>query len=126
MTESYTCAWCGATPYNPSDAAKHYCGRCHQFEEFRVIEDEQIKQFVAERNEMLRSLDVEKFNAFWKKWNGDKVPAGGWADPIEVPLIMMHQSRLAVEAMTAEEKAISKKWLKDRGYGFGRYHVEPI
>lgn len=86
-------------------------------------ESDEVKMFVAERNELLRSLDVDKFNAFWKRWKMD-VPKGGWSDPVEVPLIMMHQIRLSVEAMTAEEKEASKRWLKERGYGFGKYYVD--
>jgi hypothetical protein len=82
-----------------------------------------IKRFVAERNEVLRALDVEKFNEFWAKWKLEK-PPNGWSDPVEVPLIMMHQSRLSVESMTAEEKELSKQWLKAHGYGTGRYYHE--
>jgi hypothetical protein len=44
------------------------------------------------------------------------MPPGGWADPVIVPLIMMHKSRLQVTTMTADEKEISRAWLLSRGY----------
>lgn len=124
--DDYRCSHCGATFSNAHDAAHHYCDvrvKHHQQLEQQIIDSEQTKQFVAERNEVLRALDVEKFNAFWSKWGLD-VPPGGWADPVEVPMIMMHQTRLSVETMTAEEKAFSKQWLKEHGYGTGRYYIE--
>lgn len=37
--------------------------------------DIEIKQFVEERNEMLRSLDVDKAIAFHKKYNPNSVPS---------------------------------------------------
>jgi ribosomal protein S27AE len=33
--DSYTCPDCGAVSYHPKDIEHRYCGRCHQFEEFR-------------------------------------------------------------------------------------------
>lgn len=77
--------------------------------------DEEIANYVAARDEMLRALDVERFHAFHAKY-GLPVPAGGWADPVIVPLIMMHKSRLQITSMTAEERAVSREWLLSRGY----------
>jgi hypothetical protein len=76
----------------------------------------------AERDALLRSLNVEKFQAFWER-HKMPVPKGGWASP-EVPLIMMHKCRLEVNAMTAEEKAVSREWLRERGYA--GFHGLPL
>ena len=72
------------------------------------------ERFVKERNEVLRSLDIEKFEQFWAKWKQPR-PGGGWASP-EVPLIMMHKVRLQVPSMTETERAESRAWLLIRGY----------
>jgi hypothetical protein len=68
-----------------------------------------------ERDDVLRSLDVKKFAAFWRK-HKLPMPPEGWVSP-DVPYIMMHKSRLQVTAMTAAEKEISRLWLLSHGYG---------
>jgi hypothetical protein len=78
-----------------------------------MVSDE-IAQYCAERDEVLRALDPEKFEAFWTRWK-QRRPPGGWVSP-EVPLIMMHKARLQVNDMTKEEKAASREWLLSRGY----------
>jgi hypothetical protein len=66
-----------------------------------------LASYLSERDEMLRALDVEKFHAFYHK-HRLPLPPGGWADPVMVPLIMMHKSRLQVTTMTEVEKALSR------------------
>jgi hypothetical protein len=73
-----------------------------------------IKKYVRERDEMLRALDLDLFEAFWTRWKQPR-PPGGWASP-EVPLIMMHKARLQAEGMTEAEKAASREWLASRSY----------
>jgi len=73
-------------------------------------------QYCEERDEVLRSLDAEKFAAFWRKHELPMPPEGQWASP-DVPLIMMHKARLQVTAMTAAEKEASRSWLISQGYG---------
>ena len=76
--------------------------------------DEKIKLYCKERDEMLRSLDVEKFHRFYKKHKLVK-PHGGWLTP-EVPLIMMHKARMQINSFTEEEKEVSRKWLLSHNY----------
>jgi hypothetical protein len=76
---------------------------------------ERISAYVRERDEVLRALDVERFEAFWRKHRQPMPRSGRWAGPI-VPLIMMHKARLAVETMSEAEKAVSREWLAARGY----------
>lgn len=80
--------------------------------------EKEVEDYMAERNEVLRSLDVDKFNAFWRK-HDLPVPTWGWADPDIVPLIMMHKCRLQVASMTEAEKEQSREWLTSHGYGLG-------
>jgi hypothetical protein len=86
----------------------------------KTVPDE-IARWNAERDAVLRSLDVERFQAFWTKYQLP-MPAGGWAPA--APLIMMHKCRLQVTAMTEAEKEFSRSWLLSRGYsleiGVGR------
>jgi hypothetical protein len=80
----------------------------------RASDAARIKKYVQERNEVLRALDPERFEAFWTRWEQPR-PPGWWAHPV-VPLIMMHKVRLHVEDMTEAEKAASREWLLSRGY----------
>ncbi len=77
--------------------------------------DKQIAEYCDERDAMLRSLDIKEFNKFYKKYKF-LTPKGGWADPVLVPLIMMHKIRLQITSMTEEEKKVSREWLLSRGY----------
>lgn len=85
----------------------------------QLDEDDRIKLFIRERNEMLRQLDVDYFDKFWSRW-GNPTPDGGWqrgTEPHEDSrIIMMHKARLHVESMSADERAHSKTWLKKHGY----------
>jgi hypothetical protein len=73
-----------------------------------------IDEWNAERDALLRSLDSEKFKAFWEK-HKLPLPANGWASP-DVPLVMMHKCRMHVNSMTKEEREVSRVWLAERGY----------
>jgi hypothetical protein len=87
----------------------------------QLDEEERIKLFIRERNEVLLSLDVDKFEEFWKRWD-NPTPDGGWCCPDGSPndsrLIMMHKARLHLpnESISADEKAKSRTWLKKHGY----------
>jgi hypothetical protein len=74
-----------------------------------------IANYCKERDDVLRSLDTEKFAAFWRKHSLPMPPEGQWASP-DVPLIMMHKCRLQVNTMTSAEKEASRLWLTSRGY----------
>ena len=71
--------------------------------------------WIKERNEAIRTLDVEIFKEFYKKWTK------GWAyrnglpsdEVIEVSLRKMFYH---LADATEEEKADVEKWLTERGY----------
>lgn len=77
--------------------------------------DKQIAEYCAERDKMLRSLNIDEFDKFYKKHKLLTPKGGKWLDPI-VPFIMMHKARLQIESMTEEEKKVSREWLLSRGY----------
>lgn len=77
--------------------------------------DEELQTYIAERDAMLRMLDPARCIEHFKKWKLQQ-PPGAWADSIEVPLIMMHKCRLEITTFSDEEKAVSRNWLRARGY----------
>jgi hypothetical protein len=79
--------------------------------------DKEIASWNVERDRILRSLNINQFQAFWEKHNLP-TPRGGWASPM-VPLIMMHKSRLQVTTMTESEREVSRSWLLSHGYDLG-------
>jgi hypothetical protein len=74
-----------------------------------------IAQYCRERDDVLRALDAEKFAAFWHKHSLPMPPEGQWASP-EVPIIMMHKTRLKLTTMSEAEKELSRSWLISHGY----------
>jgi hypothetical protein len=80
-----------------------------------AADDSELATYIADRDAMLRALDPAKCIEHFKKWHLPQ-PPGGWSDPIEVPLVMMHKCRLEVPAFSNEERAFSHKWLAARGY----------
>lgn len=74
---------------------------------------EKFKEFLKERDEVLRSLNIEKVRAFYEKWN--QTP-GLRTPPREVQEIGMHKARTACLSLTKEERQFSKDWLTERGY----------
>jgi hypothetical protein len=76
-------------------------------------QSEEIKRFCAERDRVLRALDVPMYEAFLRA-QGVILPEQ-WARP-DVPIASMHKARLHLNAFTAEEKAASRAWLAANGY----------
>lgn len=70
-----------------------------------------ITAFLTDRNNILRSMDVDRMIAFTEKYNpGYKTPSR------EVAEIGMHKARTACLFLTKEERQLSKDWLDARGY----------
>lgn len=76
-----------------------------------------FKEWLRERNEALRSLDVAKFRAFYRKWQRRGFYSELMPKDDKVIEIMLRKSIcMASENFTEEEVEEAKKWLKDRGY----------
>lgn len=69
--------------------------------------------FLAERRDVLLSLDVGKMRAYMRKY-GERVPASD-----EVCMIAMHKARCEATDIPTAEKVKSRFWLKARGYKAG-------
>lgn len=71
----------------------------------------EIAAFVAERNEVLRSMDLDRVIAFYRKHNPEMhTPAR------ELVEVGMHKARVNVTGLTNEERDLSRQWLAERGY----------
>lgn len=70
-----------------------------------------IKEWLKERNEVVRSLDIEKMKAFLKKYD----PAAE-LPPDEVLEITMRKALYNTFGAPIEERQAAAKWLSDRGY----------
>lgn len=76
---------------------------------------ELMQEWILERNVVIRSLDVEKFKAFWKKWSARGFYRNGLPDD-EVIEISLYKMLYNLESATEEEKNKAKEWLESRGF----------
>lgn len=76
---------------------------------------ELMQEWILERNVVIRSLDVEKFKAFWKKWSARGFYKNGLPDD-EVIEISLYKMLYNLESATEEEKNKAKEWLESRGF----------
>lgn len=64
---------------------------------------ELMQEWILERNVVIRSLDVEKFKAFWKRWSARGFYRNGLPDD-EVIEISLYKMLYNLESATEEEK----------------------
>ena len=72
-----------------------------------------LKQFLKERDEAVRSLDLDKFKAFYEKWK----KKGYYRLPLPSDEILERSMRimiLDIKSSTDEEKAAATEWLEER------------
>ena len=70
---------------------------------------EVLYQYNKERDKAVKSLDVEKFKKFCKKW-GNPVPPTD-----EIIEIVMRKMMYHINSFSPEEKESAKKWLEEHG-----------
>lgn len=73
---------------------------------------QEIADFVKERDEMLLACDVDRMLAFYKKHN----PELPMPSEHVVAEMMLHKARTGVKSLPRDERMKSARWLKDRGY----------
>lgn len=69
-----------------------------------------LEAFLRERGEALRSLEKARIDAYAKRY-GIRLPANPeayWGG--------IHKARLALKALSAEEKRVSREWLNAHGF----------
>ena len=70
--------------------------------------------WIKERDEAVRTQDIEKFKAFYKKWTDRGFYRGGLPSD-EVIAISLRKMLYHLGNATEEEKAYAEKWLKEHG-----------
>lgn len=73
------------------------------------------KEFLRERDEAIRTLDVEKFKAFYTKWK----ERGFYYLPLPRDAIIeisMRKMLYNIKSATEQEKEEAKNWLHERGF----------
>lgn len=75
------------------------------------------KQWLKERNEAVCSFDVEKFKAFYRKWE----KRGVYSEPLpkdEVIEISMRKCVCGLADPDPKKLAEARAWLSERGYSW--------
>jgi len=76
--------------------------------------DKDLKKWIKERDEVVKTYDVEKFKDFYKKWSKKglytlRLPADNIIE------ISMRKMVYHMTSATEEEKKAAEKWLLDHG-----------
>lgn len=79
------------------------------------MNDKQMKQWVKERDEAIKSYDVEKFKAFYRKWQRLGVYRNT-LPPDKVIEVSMRKMLCHIQSATKDEVIEAKAWLHLRGY----------
>ena len=80
-----------------------------------ILNDEELKQWVEERDRVIKSYDVEAFKAFYRKYQ----EKGLYTMPTpsdEVIKISMRKAVLGMASATGYEIAEAASWLVRHGY----------
>lgn len=79
------------------------------------IDMRNIKQFITERDEAMKSYDVQKFREFYVKW----MLKGAYDLPLptndKVIEVMMRKCVYHMKSATIKERLQAKRWLEDHG-----------
>ena len=75
-----------------------------------VTQEAEIKAFVAERDAMLRALDLTTYRAFCIEHGLGEAPLD------QIACAAMHKARLVATSFTEDEKRVSREWLLANGF----------
>lgn len=76
--------------------------------------------WIKERDEAVRTQDVEQFKAFYKKWTKRGFYRNGLPSDGVIEISLRKMLYHLADA-TEEEKAEAEKWLTERGYSTDLY-----
>jgi hypothetical protein len=76
-----------------------------------------IKQWVKDRDEAVLSFDLEKFKAFYRKYQALGVYKGEMPSD-RIMAVAQRKMVLQIESATEGQKFEAKNWLFKRGYDF--------
>ena len=77
-----------------------------------------IEQWVKDRDEAVLSFDLEKFKAFYRKYQALGVYDKNVTPSDRVFAVAQRKMVLQIESATEEQKFEAKNWLFKRGYDF--------
>lgn len=80
-----------------------------------------IKQWRKERDEAVLSFDLEKFKAFYRKYQALGVYEKGKMPSDEVMEISMRKMAMQITSATLDQKIEASEWLLSRGYDLEIY-----
>lgn len=81
-----------------------------------MVDDKLHREWLKERDEMVKSYDVQKFKDFMKKWTELGVYHLDFFPSDEVIEISMRKMVYHFTTSTHKERADAKRWLESRGY----------
>lgn len=74
-----------------------------------------IKLFFEERDEAIKSLDVEKFKEFYLRWEKRGIYTVGLPSNDKVIEVSMRKMLYHIKSATKEEKMEARRWLHEHG-----------
>ena len=74
-----------------------------------------MHRWVKERDKVVKTMDIQKFKAFYYKWKRLGIYQMDLPDD-NVLEISMRKMILAIKSATEKEKEDAMQWLRDRGY----------
>ena len=77
-----------------------------------------IKQWVKDRDEAVLSFDIDKFKAFYRKYQALGVYEKGKMPSDRVLAIAQRKMVLQITSATPEQRLEAMNWLFKRGYDF--------
>lgn len=84
--------------------------------EYSKVDQKMLSRWVKERDEVIKTYDVQKFKDFYRKYQLLNVyPKEIQLPKDEVIMVSMHKMVYHMASATAKEKADAAKWLKDHG-----------
>lgn len=76
---------------------------------------ELMELWKKERDEVIKTLDVKKFKAFYGKWKLKGFYNGPLPNDAVIE-ILLHKMLYNIKSATDEEKSKAKEWLESKGY----------
>ena len=85
--------------------------------EYSKVDQKMLSRWVKERDETVKTYDVQKFKDFYRKYQ----LLGVYPDVVRLPKdeiieVSMRKMVYHMKSATAKEKSEAAKWLKERGY----------
>lgn len=81
-----------------------------------MIDDKLHEEWLKERDEVVKSYDVQRYREYVKKWSKLGLYDIDFDPPDEIIEISMRKMVYHFTTSTHKERADAKRWLESRGY----------